>query len=63
MARPWRVKLHHIYREANYCVDLYAKEGQKVNGGVSFFTEVPNFMLQTFKDDVYGIYYPCMISV
>ena len=31
MARPWRVKLHHIYREANYCVDLYAKEGQKAN--------------------------------
>ncbi|CAN1829274.1 hypothetical protein LINPERHAP1_LOCUS32438 [Linum perenne] len=32
--RDWEVKIHHIYREANYAADYMANLGQSLDFGV-----------------------------
>ncbi|XP_058725993.1 uncharacterized protein LOC131597302 [Vicia villosa] len=46
-----RVKIQHIYREANNCANILAMEGKKLIGESKFFSEASIWMRNSLKKD------------
>ncbi|CAN1766325.1 Putative ribonuclease H protein At1g65750, partial [Linum perenne] len=56
--RDWDVKIHHIYREANYAADYMANLGQSFDFGVHVSNSPYNYLLYWLRYDLIGVCEP-----
>ncbi|CAN1761170.1 Putative ribonuclease H protein At1g65750, partial [Linum perenne] len=56
--RDWDVKIHHIYREANYAADYMANMGQSLGLGVHVSDNPDNSLLYWLRYDLIGVCEP-----
>ncbi|KAL4398658.1 uncharacterized protein DS421_1g32500 [Arachis hypogaea] len=52
LTKPAEVKLRHIFRESNYCVDALAKHGQILPLGITCFENLPSWLFPFVRDDL-----------
>lgn len=51
LARDWRVRFTHVWREGNRCADEMARIGCQENGRVKFWETPPSSMLLMLQED------------
>ncbi|CAN1743013.1 Putative ribonuclease H protein At1g65750 [Linum perenne] len=56
--RDWEVKIHHIYREANYAADYMANLGQSLDLGIHVSLNPDNSLLYWLRYDLIGVCEP-----
>ena len=55
MELEWDLQAHHIYREANRCVDALAKQGAHQQHLLSDYSTCPSFVYPCFVRDLTGL--------
>ena len=55
MAKDWRVKVQHIYREANFCADWLATYSLMKEMGLTVYTQPPKGMYYLLIVDATGV--------
>ncbi|KAJ1409311.1 Ribonuclease H domain [Sesbania bispinosa] len=56
--RNWLVRFHHVFREANQPVGLFAAYGLSQDSSVNLFTKIPSFLSLSFTADTIGTWFP-----
>ena len=51
----WEVRVPHVYREANACVDALAKQGTHQQHFLSVYSSCPNFVYECYVRDLAGL--------
>ena len=53
--QEWEVHVHHVYREANGCVDVLAKRGTRQQPLVCVYSTCPSFVTISYIRDLFGL--------
>lgn len=61
--KEFNVRIQHIYREANMCVDVLGKDERLHLMTMCIFEECPSFLNQFLDSDLYGNPIPHLISL
>ena len=56
LTRDWRVKVHHIYREANYYVDWFATYSLTKDMGLTIYINPPKGIYHLLKVDAFRVF-------
>jgi ribonuclease HI len=59
----WKIRILHVFREANRCADMLANMGSEGLSGIEFFASRSPRVMQIVEDDVRGVSFPRLISV
>lgn len=57
------VRIRHIYREANVCVDLLANRGCDQQLSLVVYEQAPSFSGQALQQDIMGVHIPRFVTV
>ena len=55
MDRDWKVQVLHVYRKANDCVDVLAKQGAHQQHILSVYSSCPSFVYICYVRDLAGM--------
>ena len=55
MTQEWEVRVHHIYREANACIDGLAKQESNQQQVLIIYDTCPTFVYLCYVRDMLGL--------